>query len=499
MDIMGFTAVELGSKIKKKEIAVREALEAAYQGISLTGQINAYITVSDKEQVFRQCEKVQKAIDAGELTGPLAGVPFAVKDNLCTKDMHTTCASRMLKDFIPSYTAEAVKRLKQAGAIVTGKTNMDEFAMGNTTETSYYGETRNPWNTEYVPGGSSGGSCAAVAAKACSFALGTDTGGSIRQPASYCGVTGIKPTYGTVSRYGMVAYASSLDQIGPVAKDITDCAAILEVISACDAKDSTSTRHTDSDFTSALQEDVKGMRIGIPKEYFEEGLHADVRNTVLAAAKALKEKGAVVEECHLGLTDYVVPAYYIIASAEASSNLARFDGVKYGYRTPDDEGLQKMYRRTRKEGFGTEVKRRIMMGTYVLSAGYYEDYYLKALRVRTLIKQEFDKAFEKYDMLLGPVTPVTAPKIGHSITSPVNRYLEDIYTVAVNLAGIPAASVPYGKDSNGLPVGVQLIADCFQEKKLIRAAYTLEQTGSVLCPSRNRQKEAVWKNSMKQS
>ena len=402
MSLMSLTAVELGKKIKAKEVtveaAVREALDAAR---AKEEQVHSFVTV-DEEGALVRAKEVQAQIDAGELTGPLAGVPVAIKDNMCTEGLLTTCSSKILYNFIPTYTAEAVKKLEEAGAVIIGKTNMDEFAMGSTTETSAYGETKNPWNTAHVPGGSSGGSCAAVAAEECSFALGSDTGGSIRQPSSFCGVTGIKPTYGTVSRYGLIAYGSSLDQIGPVAKDVTDCATILEAITSYDKKDSTSVKREDTDFTSALVDDVKGMRIGIPKDYFGEGLNPEVKEAVLAAAKVLEEKGAIVEEFDLGLVKYAIPAYYVIACAEASSNLARFDGVKYGYRTKEYEGLHNMYKKSRSEGFGPEVKRRIMLGSFVLSSGYYDAYYLKALRVKALIKKAFDDAFTKYDMILGP-------------------------------------------------------------------------------------------------
>ena len=432
----------------------------------------------DREGTLKRAEEVQKQIDNGTLTGPLAGVPVAIKDNMCTKGMRTTCSSRILYNFKPTYTAEAVKNLEEAGAVILGKTNMDEFAMGSTTETSAYGVTKNPWNTEHVPGGSSGGSCAAVAAEECSFALGSDTGGSIRQPSSFCGVTGIKPTYGTVSRYGLIAYGSSLDQIGPVAKDVTDCATILEAIASYDKKDSTSIRREDLDFTSALVDDVKGMKIGIPKDYFGEGLDPEVKEAVLGAAKKLEEKGAIVEEFDLSLVEYAIPAYYVIACAEASSNLARFDGVKYGYRTEEYDGLHNMYKKTRSEGFGPEVKRRIMLGSFVLSSGYYDAYYLKALRTKALIKKAFDEAFAKYDVILGPAAPTTAPKIGASLSDPIKMYLGDIYTISVNLAGLPGISLPCGKDKNGLPIGLQLIGDCFKEKNIIRAAYAFEQTRS---------------------
>ena len=419
---------------------------------------------------------MQKKIDSGELTGPLAGVPFAIKDNMCTEGILTTCSSKILENFVPTFTAEAVKNLEAAGAVIIGKTNMDEFAMGSTTETSYYGVTRNPHNPEHVPGGSSGGSAAAVAAEECFAALGSDTGGSIRQPASFCGVVGMKPTYGTVSRYGLIAYGSSLDQIGPLAKDVRDCATILETIASHDSKDSTSVPREDTDFTTALVDDVKGMRIGIPRDYFGEGLDLQVKNAVLAAAQVLKEKGAIVEEFDLSLVEYAIPAYYTIAAAEASSNLERFDGIKYGYRASEYEGLHHMYKKTRSEGFGPEVKRRIMLGSFVLSSGYYDAYYLKALRVKALIKKAFDEAFSKYDVILGPVAPTTAPKMGESLADPIKMYLGDIYTIAVNLAGLPGISLPCGKDEKGLPIGLQLIGDCFREKKLIRVAYSYEQS-----------------------
>lgn len=476
MDILAYTAVELAKAIKEGEITAVEAMHAVLAQIEEKEKtINAYVTV-DRDAALKKAEEAQRKIESGELTGALAGVPVAIKDNMCTEGMLTTCASKILNNFIPTYTAEAVMNLERAGAVVIGKTNMDEFAMGSTTETSAYGVTRNPWDTERVPGGSSGGSAAAVAAGECFFALGSDTGGSIRLPASFCGVVGMKPTYGTVSRYGLVAYASSLDQIGPLTKDVTDCATVMEVITSRDKKDSTSVERQDADFTSALKRDVKGMRIGIPQDYFREGLDPEVKEAVLAAAEVLREQGAIVEEFNLGLVEYAIPAYYTIASAEASSNLERFDGIKYGYRAEEFTGLHNMYKKTRSEGFGAEVKRRIMLGSFVLSSGYYDAYYLKALRVKALIKKAFDEAFANYDIILGPVAPTTAPKLGDSLTDPMKMYLGDIYTIAVNLAGLPAISIPCGKDSKGLPIGLQLIGDCFCEKKLIRAAYTYEQT-----------------------
>ncbi|MGN0512763.1 MAG: Asp-tRNA(Asn)/Glu-tRNA(Gln) amidotransferase subunit GatA [Lachnospiraceae bacterium] len=478
MNLMSLTAVELGRKIKEKEVSVVDAVNACIEQIEAKdSEFNCYVTV-DKEGALKRAQEVQKLIDEGKLTGPLAGVPVAVKDNMCTKGLLTTCSSKILGNFVPTYDAEAVINLEKAGAVIVGKTNMDEFAMGSTTETSAFGVTKNPWNSEHVPGGSSGGSAAAVAAEECSYALGSDTGGSIRQPSSFCGVTGMKPTYGTISRYGLIAYGSSLDQIGPIAKDVTDCATILEAIASYDPKDSTSVKREDYDFTSALVDDVKGLKIGIPRDYFGEGLDSEVKEAVLAAAKKLEEKGAIVEEFDLSLVEYAIPAYYVIASAEASSNLARFDGVKYGYRAKEFEGLHSMYKRTRSEGFGAEVKRRIMLGSFVLSSGYYDAYYLKALRTKALIKQAFDKAFAKYDIILGPAAPTTAPKLGESLSDPIKMYLGDIYTISVNLAGLPGISVPCGVDSKGLPIGLQLIGDCFAEKTLIRAAYSFEQTRS---------------------
>jgi len=479
MELLSYSAVELAAAVREGKATAVEAMEAALSRMDeMEGKINAYVTL-DREAALKAAEETQKKIGAGVLTGALAGVPVAVKDNLCTEGILTTCASKILENFVPTFSAEAVINLEKAGAVLIGKTNMDEFAMGSTTETSAYGETKNPWNLEHVPGGSSGGSAAAVAAGECFFALGSDTGGSIRQPASFCGVVGLKPTYGTVSRYGLVAYGSSLDQIGPLTKTVSDAAAVLEVLATHDTKDSTSVKRGDTDFTSALVEDVTGMKIGIPRDYFGEGLDAEVKEAVLAAAKALAEKGAVVEEFDLSLVEYAIPTYYTIASAEASSNLERFDGVKYGYRTPEFDGLHNMYKKTRSEGFGAEVKRRIMLGSFVLSSGYYDAYYLKALKVKAMIKKAFDDAFAKYDLILGPTAPTTAPKLGESLSDPLKMYLGDIYTISVNLAGLPAISVPCGRDSKGLPIGVQLIADSFQEKKLLRAAYTYEKLRGI--------------------
>lgn len=476
MDITSMSALELGKKIRLKEIKVTEALQAQLDSIKeRDSSINAYITLLEQE-AFEQAAQVQKRIDAGELQDSLlAGVPMAVKDNICTKGVKTTCASKILGNFEPTYDATVIEKLKSAGAVIIGKTNMDEFAMGSTTETSYFGETKNPWDITRVPGGSSGGSAAAVAAEEAFYALGSDTGGSIRQPAGYCGVTGIKPTYGSVSRYGLIAYASSLDQIGTIGRNISDCAAALEIISGHDLKDSTSVEGRSYSYTKALVGDVKGMKIGIPKDYLGEGLEAEVKEAVLKAARTYQEMGAIVEEVELPAVDFAVPSYYVIACAEASSNLSRYDGIKYGYRTSNFEGLQDVYKNSRSEGFGKEVKRRMMIGAFVLSSGYYDAFYNKALKVRAIINQGFQKAFEKYDILLGPIAPATAPKLGESLSDPLKMYLSDIYTVSVNLAGLPAVSLPCGLDKKGLPIGLQLIGKHFGEADIIRAAYSFEQ------------------------
>lgn len=475
MGLLELTALELGKQIKEKKVSVKEAVEASFARIRESEEtVHAFITL-EEEKALKNAEEVQARIDAGVLSGPLAGVPMAVKDNICTEGMKTTCGSRILYNFVPAYSAQAVTNLKKAGAVIVGKTNMDEFAMGSTTETSWFGPTANPWNKKHVPGGSSGGSCAAVASGEVFYALGSDTGGSIRQPSSFCGVTGIKPTYGTVSRYGLIAYGSSLDQIGPVARDTADCAAVLEILASHDKKDSTSVPRKDYNFTEALTGEAKGMKIGIPSDYLGEGLDDEIRTAVLQGAELLKSQGAEVEFFDLGMVEYAIPAYYVIASAEASSNLSRFDGVKYGYRTGEYEELHEMYKKSRSEGFGTEVKRRIMLGSFVLSSGYYDAYYLKALRTKALIKQAFDRAFEKYDIILGPAAPSTAPAMGESLCDPLKMYLGDIYTVSVNLAGLPGISVPCKTDEKGLPIGLQMIAGCFEEKKLFRAASAYEK------------------------
>ena len=477
MSLLDLTALELGAAIKKGETTAVEAAESCFARMKeMEPEVHAFINL-DEERAMDQAKKVQKEIEEGKLTGPLAGVPVAVKDNICTKGLATTCGSRMLEHFVPPYDAFAARKLKEAGMVILGKANMDEFAMGSTTETSWYGVTRNPRNTQHVPGGSSGGSCAAVAAGECFAALGSDTGGSIRQPSSFCGVTGIKPTYGTVSRQGLVAYGSSLDQIGPIGKDVADCAALLQVIAGHDPADSTSLEREPWDFSESLKGNGACLRVGLPRDYFGEGLDEDVRRAVLQVAENLKEQGAAVEEFDLGLVPYAIPAYYVIASAEASSNLSRFDGVKYGFRAEGAEGLHDMYKKTRSQGFGPEVKRRIMLGSFVLSSGYYDAYYLKALRTKALIKQAFDKAFERFDVILAPAAPTTAPRLGESLQVPLKMYLGDIYTVSVNLAGLPAICLPCGADKEGLPIGVQMIADCFGEEKMIQAARAWEKGG----------------------
>ena len=475
MDINKMTALEMGQKIKNKEVSSPELTQAMLDNIEKNDKdINAFITV-DKEGALKRAAEIQAAIDAGQELSPLAGVPMAIKDNICTKDTLTSCGSKMLYNFKPPYNATVVDRLQEAGAVVLGKLNMDEFAMGGSTETSYFGATKNPWDIERVPGGSSGGSAASVAAGECTYALGSDTGGSIRQPCSFCGVSGIKPTYGAVSRYGLVAFASSLDQIGPVGRDIRDCAEVLSTISGHDGKDSTSIKRAALDFTGCFTGDIRGMKIGVPVNYFGEGLDEDVKKPVLEAINTLKALGAEIEEFEMKITDYAIPTYYVLACAEASSNLSRYDGIKYGYRRKDCDNLLDVYYTARSDGFGMEVKRRIMLGSFVLSSGYYDAYYNKALKVRRLIKNSFDDAFAKYDMIISPVAPTVAYKIGENSSDPLKMYLGDIYTVSINLAGIPAVSVPCGFGAKGMPVGMQLIGNSFDEPKLVQAAHAFQQ------------------------
>ena len=476
-EIRKMSALELGKQIRSGEIKVREAVEAYLDAAEeKDGKINAYITLC-REDALQRAEEVQKTILEGGLqNSKLAGVPLAVKDNICTEGILTSAASHILSSFVPPYTATAAQKAKDAGTVMIGKVNMDEFAMGGSTETSYYGSTGNPWDPSRVPGGSSGGSAAAVAAGMAPCALGSDTGGSIRQPAAFTGLTGMKPTYGSVSRYGLLAYASSLDQIGPLAHDVKDCAAVLEMISGPDSHDSTSVIRAPFDFTDAIADEndpgksLKGLRIGIPKECFAEGLDPVIREDVLAAAALLEKEGASVSEFSLPVFDYAVPAYYIIACAEACSNLSRYDGIKYGFRTKNAEDIIETYYRSRSEGFGTEVKRRIMLGSFVLSSGYFDAYYKKALQVRGMIKRAFDSSFESYDMILSPVSPTVPYKIGEQISDPVAMYMADIYTVSVNLCGLPGIALPCGYTQEGLPVGMQLIGNSFSDHKLIAAA-----------------------------
>lgn len=493
MDIVQMDAMTLSEELKKGTVGVAEAV-AYYKGrIEETdAKLNAFLTLAE-DGLQEQIHAVQEGIKSGRYSGPLAGVPVAVKDNICTKGLRTSCASKMLEQFIPAYDATVVQRLQDAGMIVLGKTNMDEFAMGSTTETSSYQVTKNPWNTGYVPGGSSGGSAAAVAAGLAPLALGSDTGGSIRQPASFCGVVGLLPTYGRVSRYGLVAYASSLDQIGPMGGTVADCRALYEVIAGLDEKDATSAKREVKKTAGCDRaimamgakmpaeqrreqriEKLKGMRIGIPKEYMQPDMNGEVREAVRSVAHLLEQNGAIVEEMSLPMTEYAVATYYLLACAQASSNLSRFDGVKYGMRVEEQE-LHAMYQKSRTEGLGEETKRRILLGSFILSEGYYEAYYLKALKVKRLIKEEYEKAFRIYDCLLTPIAPGTAPKLGTSLQNPLQMYLGDVDTVAVNLAGLPALSVPCGFDKKGLPIGVQFIGNAFCEDTLFTVAEVYEE------------------------
>ncbi len=477
MNIVDLTVHELVEKLEKKELTITEINKAYADRIkSEEPKIGAYI--SDlSEEALKEAEEIEKKLNSGEIKNEsgLAGIPIAIKDNMCVKGTRTTCASKMLENFVAPYDATVIEKLKENNLTFLGKVNMDEFAMGASTEYSALKRTKNPWNLDYVPGGSSGGSAAAVASKMAPWALGSDTGGSIRQPASFCGIVGLKPTYGLVSRYGLVAFASSLDQIGPMTRDVRDNAMLLSLIAGHDDKDSTSIKTEKKDYTKALVNDVKGLRIGVPKEYFGEGINEEVKKSLTTVIEKYKELGAVVEECSIDTADYAVATYYIIGCAEASSNLGRFDGIRYGYRTKNFKTLKDIYKNSRSEGFGDEVKRRIILGTYVLSSGYYDAYYKKAQQVRTLIKQKFQKAFEKYDILLTPTAPTTAFEIGTKSNNPLEMYLADICTVSINIAGVPAISIPCGLSSKGLPIGVQLIGKHFDEETLYRVAYTYEQ------------------------
>lgn len=474
MQLHELTVCELACLLRNKEVSAEEITRAYLKRIKeVEDDIKAFVTLTD-DFALEKARLVDEKIKPGNGTGPLEGIPVAVKDNICTRGVLTSCSSRILEGFVPPYNATVIKRLYDAGAVMVGKTNMDEFAMGSSTENSGLFPTRNPWDIERVPGGSSGGSAAAVAACQVPYALGSDTGGSIRQPASFCGVVGIKPTYGAVSRYGLIAFASSFDQIGCFTRCVEDCAIVLNTICGHDPMDSTSAPVDFPDFTSCLANDVQGMRIGLPREYFAEGISLGVKDAVDGAVKVFEEQGALVEETSLPHTEYALPAYYLIAPAEASSNLARYDGVRYGLRVDNGGDVMDMFAKTRREGFGPEVKRRIMLGTYALSAGYYDAYYLKALKVRTLIKEDFDRAFEKFDILLSPTTPTVAFKFGEKTDDPLQMYLSDVYTAPINLAGIPAISIPCGF-VDGMPVGLQLIGKPFSESTLLRAAYAFEQ------------------------
>jgi len=469
MDITKLTALELASKIKGGEISVREAVESVFNAVDKYDSVyNCYNTLC-REEAYERAEAVQQRINNGELTSALAGVPVSVKDNICTKNIRTTCSSKMLGNFIPTYDATAVKRMNEAGMITIGKLNMDEFAMGSTTETSAWGETKNPWDISRVPGGSSGGSAAAVASGEAVIALGSDTGGSIRQPAAFCGITGFKPTYGAVSRYGLVAFASSLDQIGPMGKDAADCSALFEIISGIDEKDSTSVDFGKFDYKDTLEADVSKMKIGVPEDFFEYTTE-DVKKSVTDAIEKFREMGAEIEYFRLPFVNYGIPTYYVLACAQASSNLSRYDGIKYGYSSENAEDLLSTYIKSRSEGFGMEVKRRIMLGNFVLSSGYYDAYYKKALKVQNLIRKTFSDIFEKYDLIVDPVTPTTALKFGETFTNDMGMSVNDIYTVLANIAGVPSISVPCGFDSIGLPVGLQIMGRAFDDKKVLQLA-----------------------------
>ncbi len=475
MNITDLTVHELKEKLEKKEITISEITKAYVDRIvDKEKDVKAFVTTLT-DTALAQAQEIEEKVKKGEVTSEYAGIPIGIKDNLCTKGVKTTCSSKMLENFIAPYDATVVEKINSNGMINLGKLNMDEFAMGASTEYSAFKKTCNPWNLNKVPGGSSGGSAAAVAAGLVPWALGSDTGGSIRQPSSFCGVVGLKPTYGLVSRYGLVAFASSLDQIGPITKDVKDSAMLLNIIAGHDEKDTTSINIEKKDYVKALKNDVKGLKIGVPKEYFGEGINSEVKEALERAIEEYKSMGAIVEECSVPIADYALATYYIIACAEASSNLGRFDGIRYGYRTPNFENLKDIFVNSRTEGFGAEVKRRIILGTYVLSSGYYDAYYKKAQQVRTLVKKEFDKAFEKYDILITPTSPTVAFDIGVRSNNPLEMYLADICTVSVNIAGLPGISIPCGVDKTGMPIGMQIIGKHFDEETILNAAYTYEQ------------------------
>jgi aspartyl-tRNA(Asn)/glutamyl-tRNA(Gln) amidotransferase subunit A len=484
------TAHEVINLIRKKKITAYEVMQDIFNQIDKVDNFIKAFLILNKKEALKQAKEIDIKVKNGDKIPPLAGVAVAIKDIIATCGMETTCGSKILKGFVPPYNATVINRLKEAGAIIIGKTNMDEFAMGSSTENSAFGPTHNPWDLGRVPGGSSGGSTAAVAADETFVALGTDTGGSVRQPASLCGMVGLKPTYGRVSRYGLIAYASSLDQIGPITKDVTDCASLMKVISGHDNMDSTSVNLEVPDYLKSCQEGIKDLRIGVPKEYFIEGIDLEVKDALDKALKIFEKLGARIEEASLPHTEYSLPTYYLIATAEASSNLARYDGVQYGYRAEDYKNLSSMYQKTRSEGFGSEVKRRIMLGTYALSTGYYDAYYLKAQKVRTLIKEDFNKAFSKYDILVTPTSPTPAFKLKEKVLDSLTMYLSDIYTVPINLAGIPAISLNCGYSKSNLPIGLQIIGKHFSEEIILRAAYNFEKHSDVekkkpeICPAK---------------
>ena len=474
MEVYEMTALQVAEKIKNREITAMDAVESVAKAIELRDETYNCYTSFDKNSALENAERVQKKIDAGEPVSELAGVPIAIKDNICEKGKLTSCASKILYNFKPPYNATVINKLDACDMIAFGKVNMDEFAMGSTTETSFYGATKNPWDVTRVPGGSSGGAAASVAADESIVALGSDTGGSIRQPASFCGVTGLKPTYGSVSRYGLIAYASSLDQIGPIGKDVLDVAAVFNVIKGKDEKDGTSMQSEIFSLDDIKIDSLKGKKVGIPNDYFGEGINDEVAQRVMAAAQTLKALGAEIEQFDMPIVKYAIPTYYIIACAEACSNLSRFDGIKYGYKAEDALNLRDVYFKSRSEGFGMEVKKRIMLGNFVLSSGYFDAYYKKALQAKGLICKAFNEAFEKYDFLLGPVAPTTALKMGEGLSDPLAMYLGDIYTVMINISGLPSLALPCGFDSNNMPVGMQLIGKPFDEKTVLSAGYAFQ-------------------------
>ncbi len=475
MEIFEMTALEVAQKIKNKEITSMDAVESVAKAYEAKDSTYGCYTSFDKESALAQAELVQKRIDAGEATSPLAGVPIGIKDNICEKGKLTSCSSKILYNFKPPYDATVIKNLKSADMVPLGKLNMDEFAMGSTSETSFYGPTKNPWDITRVPGGSSGGAAASVAADESICALGSDTGGSVRQPCSFCGVTGLKPTYGAVSRYGLIAYASSLDQIGPIGKNVLDVAAVFNTIKGKDIKDGTSMESEIFTLDAIKTDNLKGIKVGIPVDFFGEGINGEVADSVKNAAKTLQELGAEIEEFSMPIVKYAIPTYYIIACAEACSNLSRFDGIKYGYKAEDCNNLRDVYFKSRSEGFGMEVKKRIMLGNFVLSSGYFDAYYKKALQAKGLICKAFGEAFEKYDFILGPVAPTTALKMGEGLSDPLAMYLGDIYTVMINIAGLPSLALPCGFDKDGMPIGMQLIGKPFDEKTILTAGNTYQQ------------------------